>query len=580
MSRVDYNRKTQIPLKWIISGLLLAIVMIVSSIILLLYPFASKEKNQYFNGEYPILFQNKQHGNALIIGDTVFIPINFVKEYLDESLIFDESSKSIILTTQNKVVQMPTESLTYYVNEKPVKLHVPTTQTSNGELFVAIDPILTYYPIKYTKLNGTNAVWIHQNGEELVHAKIQKKEVHPEKLRLRTKPKLQSSYYGDVKKGEKLFYEGEKDDFYLVRKENGIAGYLQKELVEKGKLDKISIIHEEIPVTLKKVKGPIRLTWEAVYNRNPDTKQLPEMPGINVVSPTWFELENGEGNINNLGSLDYVKWAHSKNYQVWALFSNAFDPELTHLAFKNYETRQKMIRQLLHYSQMYHLDGVNLDIENVNVEDGPFITQFVREATPLLHEAGLTVSMDITFISSSGNWSAFYERDKLGTIVDYLMVMAYDEHWGSSPVAGSVASLPWVEKNIEELIKIVPHEKLVLGVPLYTRLWKEQTISDGQTEVSSKALSMTKIKEWLVEKSIQPRYDGLTGQNYAEFYMKEENATYKVWLEDELSLKKRADLVTKYQLAGVASWSRFFADDTAWTALHSTDKSYTKADKK
>ncbi|HYK74437.1 MAG TPA: glycosyl hydrolase family 18 protein [Pseudoneobacillus sp.] len=579
MSRVEYHSKTPIPFKWIITGLIIAIVMIVSAILLLLYPFASKEKNPYFRGENPILYQNKQHGNALIIREAVFIPINFIKENLDDSLIFDENSNSIILTTKNKVVQMPTESLTYYVNEKPVKLHVPTTQTSNGELYVAIEPLLNYYPIQYKKLKETNAIWIQENGEELVHAKIREKEVHPEKLRLRSEPKLQSPYFADVKNGEKLFYEGEKDDYLLVRKQSGIAGYLQKKLVGKGDSEKILIVHEEKPATLKEVKGPIRLTWEAVYNRNPDPNKLPEMPGINVVSPTWFELENGEGNIKNLGELDYVKWAHSRGYQVWALFSNAFDPELTHLAFKDYGTRQKMIRQLLHYSQMYHLDGINLDIENVNVEDGPFITQFVREATPLLHEAGLTVSMDITFISSSGNWSAFYERDKLGAILDYLMVMAYDEHWGSSPIAGSVASLPWVEKNIEEILKVIPHDKLVLGVPLYTRLWKEQLLSDGQTEVSSKALSMTKIKEWLVENSLTPRYDSLTGQNYAEFYVREENSTYKVWLEDELSLKKRADIASKYQLAGVASWSRFFADDTAWAALHSNNN-YTKADKK
>jgi spore germination protein YaaH len=237
-----------------------------------------------------------------------------------------------------------------------------------------------------------------------------------------------------------------------------------------------------------------------------------------------------------------------------------------------------MIRQLLHYSQMYQLNGINLDIENVNVEDGPLITQFVREATPLLHEAGLTVSMDITFISTSGNWSVFYERDKLSTIVDYLMVMAYDEHWGSSPVAGSVASLPWVESNIEKLLTVVPEDKLILGVPLYTRLWKEQTLANGQIELTSQALSMSKIKEWLAEHKLKPTYDASSGQNYAQLFIEKENATYKVWLEDELSLKKRAEIMMKYQLAGVASWSRFFADETAWAALHNTEPNYTKVD--
>jgi spore germination protein YaaH len=580
MARVEYFRKKTLATKWIVSGLILAFLMIISSILLLLYPYASKEKIDYFQGKSPILYQNEQHGNALIDGETVFLPIKFIKEQLDDSLIFDEKSKSIIITTQNKVIQMPTESLTYYVNEKPVTLHFPSIQSANGELYVALEPLLKYYPIQYTMLTDNEGIWIHTNGDVLVHGSIKTEGTHREKLRLRTEPTLRSSYVAEVKNTEKIFIVSEKEEYYFVRKENGIAGYLNKEFVIKENTEQILVKNESKAINITKIKGPIRLTWEAVYTKNPNTKQLPEMPGINVVSPTWFELENEEGNIQNLGSLDYVKWAHSKGFQVWGLFSNAFDPELTHLAFKDYETRQKMIRQLLHYSQMYQLNGINIDIENVNTEDGPLVTQFVREATPLFHEAGLTVSMDITFISTSGNWSVFYEREKLSKIVDYLMVMAYDEHWGSSPVAGSVASFPWVEQNIEKLLTVVPNEKLILGVPLYTRLWKEQVLSDGQIEVTSQALSMSKIKEWLAENNLKPTYDAATGQNYAEIYLKDEDATYKVWLEDELSLSKRAEVMMKYELAGVASWSRFFADETAWAALHRTDPNYTKGDKK
>jgi spore germination protein YaaH len=580
MARIEYFRKKTVATRYIVTGLILAFLMIISSILLLLYPYASKEKIDYFQGKSPILYQNEQHGNALIEGETVFLPIRFIKEQLDDSLIFDEKSQSIIMTTQNKVIQMPTESLTYYVNEKPVKLHFPATQSENGELYVALELLLRYYPIQYTKLTDNEGIWLHTNGEELVNGSIKAKDPHREKLRLRTEPTLQSSYVAEVKANEKIFIESEKEKYYFVRKENGIAGYLHKEFVQKNHTETIVVKNESKVSNLTKINGPIRLTWEAVYTKNPNTKQLPEMPGINVVSPTWFELENDKGNIQNLGSLDYVKWAHSKGFQVWGLFSNAFDPELTHLAFKDYETRQRMIRQLLHYSQMYQLNGINLDIENVNVEDGPLVTQFVREATPLFHEAGLTVSMDITFISTSGNWSVFYEREKLSKIVDYLMVMAYDEHWGSSPVAGSVASFPWVENNIEKLLTVVPNDKLILGVPLYTRLWKEQTLSNGQIEVTSQALSMSKIKEWLTKNKLKPIYDPETGQNYAEIYLEDEQATYKVWLEDELSLRKRAEIMMKYELAGVASWSRFFADETAWAALHTTDPNYTKADKK
>ena len=154
---------------------------------------------------------------------------------------------------------------------------------------------------------------------------------------------------------------------------------------------------------------------------------------------------------------------------------------------------------------MYQLQGINFDIENVNQEDGPFVTQFMREAAPYLHDAGLVVSMDITFSAGdNNNWSSFYERPKLAQIADYLIVMAYDEHTGASSGAGSVASLPWVERNLQNLLSEVSNERLVLGVPLYARLWKEQTNADGTTEVTAKALAMDQVKTWLAEKGLKP----------------------------------------------------------------------------
>jgi spore germination protein YaaH len=251
---------------------------------------------------------------------------------------------------------------------------------------------------------------------------------------------------------------------------------------------------------------------------------------------------------------------------------------LTHEAFKDFETRQTIIRQLLQYSQMYQLQGINFDIENVKPEDGPIVTQFVRESAPYLHQAGLSVSMDITFAAGeNNNWSSFYQRKELSQLTDYLIVMAYDEHTGKSTGAGSVASLPWVEQNLQKLLKEVPNQKLILGVPLYTRLWKDQQNADGSTELTAKALPMDKVKQWLTEKGVKPVYDDATGQNYAEYYAADEKATYKIWIEDDTSLNKRAKLAADYKLAGIGTWSRFFGDSTAWTALNlPPDKALTR----
>jgi spore germination protein YaaH len=548
---------------------MIAILMIASSILFLLYPFASKEKSTYFTEKNPILFDGTQKGNALLEGDSIFLPLSFMQEHIDDSIIFDEKSKSIIITTADKVIQMPTDSLTFFVNQEPVDLQVSPIISKEGQIFVAIDHLLSYYPIQYSVLENTGAVWVQKNGDHYIQGEISAHDVHSEKLRLRTEPSLKSPYTAEMSKQETVMIEAEEQDYYLVRKENGLSGYINKKYVKKNKEVTITISQKNEILEIPKINGPIQLTWEAVYTKNPDHTQIPDMLGLNVVSPSWFSLIGNDGSISNLASLEYSKWAQSKGYQVWGLFSNSFDPVLTHEALKDFETRQKIIVQLLHFSQMYQLQGINFDIENVKQEDGPLVTQFMREATPYLHEAGLVVSMDITFYAGeNNNWSSFYERSKLAGIVDYLIIMAYDEHSGSSPVAGSVSSLPWVEKNLQNLLNEVPKEKLILGVPLYTRLWKEQQKEDGTTEVSSQALSMSKVKEWLAEKGIQPVYDDESGQNYVEYYAEVEKATYKVWIEDELSLSKRANLASTYQLAGIATWSRNFGDQTAWTAIN------------
>jgi spore germination protein YaaH len=569
MAQIEYQKKKSLSPKWILGGLMIAILLIASSILFLLYPFASKEKSLYFTGKNPIVFEGSQRGNARIEGDSIFLPLSFMQENIDNSIIFDEKSKSIIITTSEKVIQMPTDSLTFFVNQKPVELQVSPIVTKDGQLYVALDPLVAYYPIQYKVLEETGAVWIQKNGDHYVQGEIVAEDVHPEKLRLRTERSLRSPYTTEMSNKEAVMIEAEEEEFYLVRKENGVSGYINKNYVKKNKEITITISHENGSPVIPKINGPIQLTWEAVYTKNPDHTQIPDMMGVNVVSPTWFSLTGNDGTIRNIASLEYSKWALSKGYQVWGLFSNSFDPVLTHEALQDFETRQKIVVQLLHYSQMYQLQGINFDIENVYPADGPLVTQLMREATPYLHEAGLVVSMDITFYAGqNNNWSSFYERDKLANIVDYLIIMAYDEHPGSSPIAGSVSSFPWVETNLQNLLKEVPKEKVILGVPLYTRLWKEQVKEDGTTVVSSQSMSMAKMKEWLVEKGIQPVYDESSGQNYAEYFAAEENATYKVWIEDELSLTKRANLATTYQLAGMASWSRVFGDQTAWTAMN------------
>lgn len=570
MSRIETyqkKRKKKPSKRFVFTGLFLSVLMIISSIILIFLYFNGNEKVSFTTKENPIIYNGQLYEEqALVENEEVYLPFSFIKERIDEGVVYDEESKSIIITTRDKVVQFPNEDLQYFINEEPFSLQVPVLVNKNETLYVAAKPLFSIYPFQAQHVAETGAVIINKDGDVLLPGRVIETE---SSIKLKEKPAFLSGYVAEISSGEQVTVEKDEKDYYYIRKQNGIAGYVKKgnirleepltvELEKNSSLEKIKV---------PKLTWPINLTWEAVYSKNPNTANIPSMPGLNVISPTWFSLKNGEGDVSSLASLEYVKWAKAKQYQVWGLFSNDFDPEKTNVALKDFKTRQKIIRQLLEYANMYQLDGINIDFENINVEDSSLVTQFVKELSVYLHQAGLVVSMDITFISESENWSKFYERDNLANIVDYLIVMAYDEHWGTSPVAGSVASLPWVESNLQKLLEVVPNERLILGVPTYTRIWKEQQTPGGNIEVSSKAYSIDAVNQWINERDLTVQYDKNSGQDYVEYTNEKEKATYKIWLENEKSLRKRSQLVHKYQLAGIASWNRSFANEMAWQVI-------------
>ncbi|KAA0546837.1 peptidoglycan hydrolase [Bacillus sp. BGMRC 2118] len=566
MPRLETDKKKSIPTKYLILGIIVSLLVVSSSLVFLIYPFPSTEKVPYVNEKHKIMYKGKIYEKGMVSNGVIYLPVTFIQKEIDSTIALDQETNSIIMTTRDKVIQMPSESLTSFVNGTEVNLEVPAMMTKDKKAYVAYSAIQKYYPFEVSILPKTEAILVTQNGDTILSGKVLSTKSEHE-LRIRKEASVTSPYFAQVKPGEVVTIEKEVDGYYYVRKQNGIKGFIQKNIVKVHNTETVLIKREETPKYTPTVKWPINLTWEAVYSQNPDIAKLPALEGVNVVSPTWFSIKNESGEVANLGSIEYVNWAKSKNIQVWGLFSNDFNPDLTHEVLKNFETRQTVISQLLQYSEMYQLDGINVDFENVHLEDGKLLTQFMRELTPYMHEAGLTVSMDITFISTSENWSMFYEREQLASIVDYLIVMAYDEHWGTSPVAGSVASFPWVEQNLQALLEVVPHNQVILGIPTYSRIWKEQDTEGGNIEVSSKAYSMDEIEAWIIEKQVTPVYDEKSGQMYAEFRDESEKSTYKVWIEDENSLAKRSQMVHHFNLAGVATWNRYFASDGAWSTI-------------
>lgn len=309
----------------------------------------------------------------------------------------------------------------------------------------------------------------------------------------------------------------------------------------------------------------LNLVWQAdVPGANADLNQQPKLPGVNVVSPCWFDIATAHGIIRDkVQNKAYVNNMHKKGYQVWPLITNSFNPALTSILLNNPEGQENLKNNMLALALKYKFDGFNLDFENIADQDRDKLTALVKDIAAALRAHQLKVSMDVTTPSNTPYWSNCYDRKALAQEVDYLMLMAYDQHHPTMKRAGSTASLNWVQRGIETTLKEVPSEKLVLGLPLYARLWESNI---GSRQAKGKTISMTAMEDLIVQEKITPVWKQEAGQNYLSYT--KENKLYQVWQENAASLRAKVNLVHQYELAGIASWRKGFETSDIWPVLN------------
>lgn len=539
--------------KFGLAAILVVITLIVAWFIL--PSFLNIEKAP--DGRSYLVYQGERHPFPVVIeNDEAYVPLTFIKSVLDPNVFFDDQG-IVVVTTEDKVVKLKTDSLTGYVNQNPVELRFPVVLDA-GEPYIPASILSTLYPVSAYLNEEDNLFLVQRLDLETLWAETSRDVI------VRVEPSFVSRRVGVLARGTEVRVFETKRGWSKVETPQGYAGYLPDNSLgtSEKKLPQVEPVEGYSPSPLAGEK--VSLVWEQVDVRTPDPSTIDSMPGVNVVSPTWFSLADENGNLDNRADLRYVQWAHSEGYQVWALFSNSFDPVRTSEVLRNSDLRDKVISQLLIYSKIYSLDGINIDFENVYQEDAPYLTQFVRELAPLLHQANLTVSIDVTVKSQSPNWSLCYERSRLAEAVDYVMLMAYDQFPANSKVAGPTSAIPWTEWTIKTTLQEVPEDKLVLGIPFYTRLWTET--KEGQLiDISQKAYTMNGAENWVVSEGVTPIFDQEHGLNYVEKTVGKD--TYKMWIEDSDSLRKRIELAVQYDLAGIAAWRRGYEKPEVWNVI-------------
>lgn len=492
---------------------------------------------------------------VLYIDNEFYFNYNFLKEYIDENLFYDENEEMIIITSKDKVKRFKIDEVVGSVNSKEFLIDDPIRLIDNS-IYIPMKLFENDYDISITYFEETNAVVVdYTDIYYLTGSVILDNGVIRSDMDIKAPIVKDNLVINDT-----VNVYGEFEKWLKVRSNDGILGFVEKKYIRLN--HKKDIYKTELESREEKTnnKDKVNLTWDYTYSKVKYTDDIKPIPGINVISPTWFSIIDTEGNLQDKGNKDYVHKYKEMGYELWPLLDNSFNPDLTHELLKSSSTREKVILDIIKIYKDYGFNGINIDFENVYLKDKDLLTQFVRELYPIFKENNMIVSMDVTTISTSENWSLCYDRKRLHESLDYMMLMAYDQHWASSPIAGSVAEYSWVEKGLKRVLEEVPNEKLILAVPFYTRLWLVEP-----NKISSQSISMEVANKFVKDNEIVTVWNDNIGQFYGE--ITKNDIDYRIWLEDEKSLGYKISLIHKYDLAGVASWRKGFETENIWDSI-------------
>lgn len=485
----------------------------------------------------------------------VYLDYDTVSNVLGGRFYWEADSSQMLYTTPNEILTIAPESTAYTVNGENKDEGYKIIRQTDDKIYLALDFIQKYMKITSTVTENPNkAVIRYQWGsEKIVKAKND--------TVIRYRGGIKSDILADVAKGTELTLIEELDNWSQVATPDGFDGYVAKEDLtasEEKDVEYDGSYKEEFTSLTRDHK--INLAWHQVTSEDANAglaQTLEGITGINVISPTWFSVTGAEGTISSLASADYVKLAHEKGLEVWGLIDN-FNKDVSTLdTLSNRTSREHLIQKLIEEAARVGLDGINVDFETLTQEEAPHFIQFIRELSISCRKNNLVLSID----DPVPQFTSFYNRKEQGIVADYVIIMGYDEHTDGTEKAGSVASLPFVEEGIQQTLKEVPKNKVINGVPFYTRLW----FTDNAGTVTSEIMGMDQADKIVAEMGMEKYWNKEVSQNYAE--LATDNGLYQIWLEDEQSLDAKMQLIQKYELGGVAEWKLGFERADVWNTI-------------
>ena len=563
----------------IVVGLIILVsgIILVSALVKKYTPTKeTKDLSEYFNitseDEAALIVDNTiSDSKAKLINGNIYVDYNFVHDFLNSRFYWDANENILLYTTSSDVVSAAADSNTYTVTKQSNDFGYPIVKATSDSALVALDFVKLYSNITYNSYDDPSRIVITTDWTEIETAAISKA------TQIRVKGGIKSPILKQVSKDDSVTVLETGDNWDKVATEDGIIGYVKTKALSESKKTKLeNPDYTEENFTHIKKDSDVCLAWHQVTSKAANAKVatvISSTKGVNVMSPTWFYLNDNNGNLADIASKDYVNYCHSQNIEVWGLFSNLENPDAdAAYVLSHTSTRSTLINQIMSAAFNYELDGVNIDFENLTQEAyGDSYIEFIRELAIKCHNNGISLSVDVTVPAS---YNAFFNRSDMAKFADYIIIMGYDEHYNGSD-AGSVASLPWVTDGLNNTLKEVPADQIILGMPLYTRIWEltpkedDSAVTDSEDQsqynVSSAVYGMDAAAQQINGNGATASLDEESGQNYAQWTVG--NTIYKVWLEDGTSLEKRLQLVDDNKLAGAAFWKLGFENSSIWDTV-------------
>ena len=500
--------------------------------------------------------------DVIVENGVVYVSTKDIANFFDDHIFYDNKYDQIITTSETKVATLKLNENKAKVNGSTVDL-VASAKKIGEQFYLPFSEISeSVYNVETTYIEDTNTVVLVSLDRELTYANSSKKNS------VKSKPTMFSKTVDKIEKGDNVTVvpskNGDENGWTKVTTENGKIGYVKTTTLANTKKIRDNLEME------KQIQGNVSLVWEYFSKYAKAPQRTEKIDGVNVVAPTFFSLSDSKkgaivANVGQAGQ-NYINWAHSNGYRVWPWVANEAtnkaDKDLTSEILNDYKLREKLINSIVSAVEMYNLDGINLDFENMYESDKDAYSRLVIELAPRLKELGKVLSVDVTAPDGSPDWSLCFNRNVIGDVADYVIFMAYDQHNQSSTEAGTVAGCDWVEANINKFLgqEGVKPEKIILAMPFYTRVWN---VTDGG--LSSSAVDM-KSQSTLIPGDAKITWDDSLKQNLAEY--EKNGRTYKVWMEDAKSLKCKLDLVKKYSLAGGAFWRKDQETSDVWKVIN------------